>query len=364
LRQQVKLACKNNKKYTLITCDASDRTAQQGVKHFKPSGTYELPEYPEQKIFYPPFLDMLRYCHDMGFNQIQTATPGPIGLSALAIAKILKLPISGTYHTSIPQYARILTGSDMIAELAWKFILWYYDQLDVIYAPSESTRKELVQKGIKANKIQVYPRGIDIDQFHPSKRNGVFKKHSQADKRFKVLYVGRVSREKNLDLLAQAFRRLANQSQDVFLCIVGDGPYLKDMKTEMEGLPCLFTGYLKGDGLSAVYASSDIFVFPSTTDTFGNVVLEAQASGLPVIVTDQGGPCENMIPGGTGQVVEGGSVGGLFQAMQQMTQDFESLKKMGAAARAYTEKRSFENAFMQTWKLFGDMGTDRAAAAG
>ena len=364
LRQQVRMACKNNKQYTLITCDASDRKPQKGVKHFKPIGTYELPEYPEQKIFYPPFLEMLRYCHEKGFNQIQTATPGPIGLAALAIAKILKLPISGTYHTAIPQYAKILTGSDMIEEMAWKFILWYYDQLDVIYAPSESTKEELVQKGIKADKIQLYPRGIDLDQFNPSKRNGFFKNYTRGDRRFKFLYVGRVSREKNLDLLAQAFRKLAEHSQEVLLCVVGDGPYLKDMKAEMHDLPCLFTGYLKGESLTAVYASSDIFVFPSTTDTFGNVVLEAQASGLPVIVTDQGGPCENMIPGKTGLVVEGGSARNLFQAMKSMTQNGDSARRMGAMARSYTEKRSFEAAFMQTWDMFGDMGSIRSSAAG
>jgi glycosyltransferase involved in cell wall biosynthesis len=366
LRQQVKLAWKNKKQYTLITCDATDRIPQQGVKHFKPIGTYDLPEYPEQKIFYPPFLEMLRYCHEKGFNQIQTATPGPIGLAALAIAKILKLPISGTYHTAIPQYAKILTGSVLIEEMAWKFILWYYDQLDVIYAPSESTKQELVQKGIKADKVQVYPRGIDVDQFHPSKRNGIFKKYPQADKRFKFLYVGRVSMEKNLDLLAQAFRRLAEQSPKVLLCIVGDGPYLQNMMAEVRDLPCVFTGYLKGGALSAVYASSDIFVFPSTTDTFGNVVLEAQASGLPVIVTDQGGPCENMVPGKTGLVVKGGSAGSLFQAMKSMTQHMNMSRKMGARARSYAEKRSFEAAFMQTWDMIGDMeaSINRATAMG
>jgi hypothetical protein len=115
-----------------------------GVCNFKPIGTYALPEYPEQKIFYPPLLDMLAYCYDQRIDHIHTATPGPMGLAALAIARILNLPISGTYHTAIPQYARILTGDATIAELAWKYVIWYYDQLDVIYAPSRSTREELV----------------------------------------------------------------------------------------------------------------------------------------------------------------------------------------------------------------------------
>jgi hypothetical protein len=104
---------------------------------------------------------MLDYCHREGFNHIHTATPGPIGLAALAIARFLQLPISGTYHTAIPQYVQILTGSDFMEEMAWKFVLWYYDQLDLIYAPSQSTRDELVAKGISSDKIR-YIRAASI----------------------------------------------------------------------------------------------------------------------------------------------------------------------------------------------------------
>ena len=139
LQQHVKLALDTGKHYQLVTCHPEGGALDEpGIRNFKPVGSYELPEYPEQKIFYPPFLEMLHYCYNEGFTQIHTATPGPIGLAALAIARILKLPISGTYHTAIPQYARILTGDDTIEELSWKYILWYYDQLDVIYAPSRS----------------------------------------------------------------------------------------------------------------------------------------------------------------------------------------------------------------------------------
>lgn len=134
LQQQVHLAISTNRHYTLITCDDQNRPPEKGVTHFKPIGTYELPEYEQQKIFYPPLLEMLDYCHQQGFNHIHTATPGPIGLAALAIARFLRLPISGTYHTAIPQYVQILTGSGFMEELAWKFVLWYYDQMDLIYA--------------------------------------------------------------------------------------------------------------------------------------------------------------------------------------------------------------------------------------
>jgi glycosyltransferase involved in cell wall biosynthesis len=353
LQQQVQLAAATNRHYTLITCDDQNRPPQKGVAHFKPIGTYSLPEYEQQTLFYPPLLEILDHCHQEGFNHIHTATPGPIGMAALAIARFLKLPISGTYHTAIPQYVQILTGSGFMEELAWKFVLWYYDQMDLIYAPSRSTKDELVDKGISADKIQVYPRGIDTQRFNPSKRNGFFKQWRCDEKLTKLIYVGRVSKEKNLHLLVEAYRRLAQSTSSVMLTVVGEGPYLEEMKRETADLPCIFTGRLEGDDLAQAYASSDVFVFPSTTDTFGNVVLEAQASGIPVIVTDQGGPAENIIAGKTGLVVEGECQQAIFDAMASLVNDRQRRTAMGQAARESMENRSFEAAFDETWKMFG-----------
>ena len=364
LRQQVELAMNTSRRYTLITCDDQNRPAEQGVAHFAPIGTYDVPEYEQQKIFYPPILEMLDYCHQQGFNHIHTATPGPIGLAALAIARFLNLPISGTYHTEIPQYVQILTGSGFMEELAWKFVLWHYDQMDLIYAPSQSTRDELVAKGISPEKVQIYPRGIDIQRFDPSKRNGFFSQWNCAENITKLLYVGRVSKEKNLHLLAQAYRQLLKSHSSVMLTVVGEGPYQEEMKKAMAGLPYIFTGRLEGEDLAEAYASSDIFVFPSTTDMFGNVVLEAQASGLPLIVTDQGGPAENVIPQATGLVVKGDCTKSLAVAMQRLISDPAKRQKMGQAARQYMENRSFEAAFDQTWEMFGSVNTFKQQVAG
>ena len=359
LRQQVQCAAAANRKYTLITCDDKNRQPEKGVAHFTPIGTYDLPEYEQQKIFYPPLLEMLNYCNSQGFNHIQTATPGPIGLAGLAISRFLKLPISGTYHTEIPQYVQILTGSHFMEELAWKFVLWYYDQMDWIYTPSKSTRDELIAKGISGDKIHVYPRGIDSHRFHPSKRNGFYQKWKCAGESIKLVYVGRVSKEKNLHLLVQAYRCLAESYDNLLLTVVGEGPYVTEMIKETTGLPCLFTGRLEGDDLDAVYASSDIFIFPSTTDTFGNVVLEAQASGLPVIVTDKGGPVENVIHQKTGLVVKADSVQSIVDATASLVNDPVKRREMGAAARIYMESRSFEVAFNETWKMYGKVSLQR-----
>jgi glycosyltransferase involved in cell wall biosynthesis len=354
LQQQIKLAKKNHKALQIITCHPTENGKRQNVINFQPISVYQLPEYPELKIFFPPLIEMLQYCYEKEFNHIHTATPGPIGLAALAIAKILKLPISGTYHTAIPQYAQILTADSLIEDMTWKYTLWYYDQLDVIYAPSKSTRDELVTKGIRSEKIKVYPRGIDTQRFHPSKGNGILKKWFDIDGGTVVTYVGRVSKEKNLDLLVDAFKQLCDKTNNIHMVIVGEGPYLSEMEEITRGLPCHFTGYLTGERLPEVYASSDMFVFPSTTDTFGNVVLEAQASGLPVIVTDKGGPRENMIHGKTGLIVSAGDSEALFKAMHQLTTQKLRRKLMSHEARQYVEERSFESAFLKTWEFYHD----------
>jgi glycosyltransferase involved in cell wall biosynthesis len=138
----------------------------------------------------------------------------------------------------------------------------------------------------------------------------------------------------------------------VHLVIVGDGPYLNDMKAALAGLPVTFTGILEGEELTQAYASSDLFVFPSTTDTFGNVVLEAQASGLPVIVTDQGGPQENLIPDKTGIIFPANDADALSRAVLQMVGDPGRLIQMKQQARQYMESRSLETAYLQLWDSY------------
>jgi glycosyltransferase involved in cell wall biosynthesis len=351
LQQQVRTAIKTGKQLTIITCDDQSHVQSEGIENFHPVGGYDLPEYPELKLLYPPFMEMLHYCYQRGFTNIHSATPGPIGLAALAIARILKLPLSGTYHTSLPQYARYLTGDPAMEVLMWKYVVWYYDQMDLIFVPSLSTREELVQRGISPEKIHLYPRGVDVERFHPSKKSNGLNDRYGLSGRVKLLYVGRVSREKNLQLLAEAYRSVHRMEKDVSLVVVGDGPGLEEMKNDLHGTSAVFTGYLRGEELSEVYASCDVLVFPSTTDTFGNVVLEAQASGLPVIVTDSGGPQENLIANKTGLIVPGNEVKLLVQAMRSLIANSERRQEMGREARRYMEDRSFEKCFERSWRM-------------
>jgi glycosyltransferase involved in cell wall biosynthesis len=293
---------------------------------------------------------MLQKCYEEDYTHIHSATPGPIGIAALIIARILKRPICGTYHTALPEYVAQLTEDAAMEEIMWRYVLWYYNQMDLVYVPSHAMGEELANKGIPREKIEFYPRGIDNLRFHPSKKNGFYKQRFDLkDDAIKLLYVGRVSKEKNITLLEDVFKRVCVMRKGVHLVIIGEGPYFNEMQKRLEGLPVTFTGFLGGEDLSQAYASSDIFLFPSTTDTFGNVVLEAQASGLPVVVTDEGGPKENLVPGETGFVVPASDADKFTQSILRLVDDPSLLETMKKKAREYTENRSFEDAYIELW---------------
>ncbi len=351
IRQQLELVDRHDKTMVAITCGSA--CDLPGQKDFEPVGRFTLSEYKELSLCYPPFLDMLEYCFEQKFDCILAATPGPVGLAALAIARILKLPFHGTYHTAFPQYVRAFTEDTTLEDGCWRYMTWFYNQMQVIYAPSEATKFELSDRGIDPGKIITYPRGVDVERFHPSKRNGFFKEFNVTGGR-KLLYVGRVSLEKGLDHLAAAYKVLNRMRPEVTLVVVGDGPYLEQMKRELRSTKAVFTGVLSGDRLASAYASSDIFVFPSATDTFGNVVLEAQASGLPCIVTDQGGPCENVVGNETGLIIPADNPNAMVRAILHLVDSPERLSYMSAKARSAVESRTFDATFLKTWELYND----------
>ncbi|EGY25031.1 glycosyl transferases group 1 family protein [Desulfovibrio sp. A2] len=386
LQMQLDIARRNDKRLQVITC-APDGVAdpeladRSDVFTFSPIGSFAMPEYPGLALYYPPVLKMLDHCYRQGFTHLHSATPGPVGLVALAAARILRLPIHATYHTAFPQYVMMLTEDAGLEEAMWRYMIWYYNQMDRVYVPSHATGDELAERGIARERIAFYPRGIDTETFTPARRNGFFSRYDgntvtlprtflnseearaagpgraatrDAAQPVRFLYVGRLSREKNLHVLADAYRLVAARAPHLRLVLVGDGPARAELEETLRGLPVTFTGYLTGDDLANAYASSDIFVFPSGTDTFGNVVLEAQASGLPVVVTDKGGPQENLLPGRTGAIVPEGDATAMAHAMLDMAADPARLDAMRADARAYAESRSFEAAFLQQWAMYRD----------
>jgi len=236
---------------------------------------------------------------------------------------------------------------------------WFYGQMDTIYAPSRSTAQDLAERGIKAERIVVHPRGVDAERFRPDRQGRFFEDLGLA-RQFKILYVGRVSREKSLDVLAQAFRQVHAHRPDARLVVVGDGPFLAEMRAQTADLPVVYTGYVQGDALTNAYAEADLFVFPSATDTFGNVVLEAQASGLPVVVTSSGGPREAMQPGRTGLVVAPYDASALAMSVLDLMLDRDRLARMAALARKFAASTSFDKAFLKTWDIYSDIVQGRS----
>jgi len=318
------------------------------IKNFQPIGEFELPEYELQKLSFPPVLQILDYVQREKFTEVIISTPGPVGLVALLAAKTLGLRTCGIYHTDFPQYVGILTDDRYLETLTWVYMHWFYSQMDIIYVNSEHYRRCWIDRGIPANKLKILPRGLDTALFHPTKRTAGFRaKFGARDGEAVLLYVGRISKEKDLDVLAAAYRRLLEKHPKTRLVLVGDGPYLKELR---ETIPeAVFTGYLSGGDLAKAFASADIFVFPSTTDTFGNVVLEAMASGLPAIVSDTGGPRELVKNGVTGYVTRGLDVEDFTTATERLLADPALRETMRTNARAAVQDRDWSEAFANFW---------------
>jgi hypothetical protein len=237
LKKQVEEAVRHGKAYTVVSCDPEGRDLGPGVKNFPPLATLELPEYPEMKLFHPPFLEMLHFCYHEDFTHLHAATPGPMGLAALAAARLLKLPLFATYHTAIPQYAEHLTGDAGLVDFLWKYLLWFYEQADCVFVPSHSTAAELAEKGLRPDKLRLTPRGVDLKHFHPAKRNGYLERSHHLTQGLKLLYVGRVSKEKNLPLLVRTFKNLCRQRPDLNLVVVGEGPYYEKCSRSFRARP-------------------------------------------------------------------------------------------------------------------------------
>jgi len=354
LEEQVVEAHRSGKDYTIVTCTGKHLSNTPGVKYFEPVGMFTAPEYSDQPLCWPPILKIIDYCYNEQFTHIQTATPGPMGLLAMLVAHTLGLPLHSTYHTQIPQFIGEVTEEGVLEELAWYYITWFYDQASIIFVPSEHTKQELIEHHIDSNKIKVYPRGVDTVRFHPGKRNRKWLKEvygvSESDKVF--LYVGRVSKEKNLKVTIDAYKELLDELPSGHtLIIVGNGDYLEDLRALSKELPVIFTDILEGEDLAMMFASADVFVFSSERDTHGRVILEALSSGVPCVVSNIGGPHENIINGKTGIIIYDMNKSNLKDAMIKMYD--KDLEEMSVEARKYIEASfSFTQAFNTYWNMY------------
>jgi glycosyltransferase involved in cell wall biosynthesis len=346
IRAMVQAARHAGADLTVVTSRSKLSITDIPIKNFPPVGEFEIPEYELQKLSFPPFLDMLDYVQRERFTELIISTPGPIGLCALGCAKLLGLRTSGIYHTDFPQYARFLSDDAFMESMVWNYMQWFYGQTDLVYVNSEFYRRRWIDRGIVPDKLRIFPRGLDTVLFNPSMRDEKFwaKRGAQGPV---LLYVGRISKEKDLNLLVEVMPALRERAGAFTLAIVGEGPYRAELEKLLPG--AIFTGILSGRELGVAYASADLFVFPSTTDTFGNVVVEAMAAGLPVAVSDIGGPRELVKNSQMGRVLAARDSAAWVEGLAQMLAQPPSPEERQNIARQAGSERRWDSAFARFW---------------
>jgi glycosyltransferase involved in cell wall biosynthesis len=334
---------------------ASDEQADEPHYLALASSGLPIPFYREMKIYLPRVREYVRRAKADRIDVVHLTTPGPVGLAAMRVARTLGLPMVGSFHTDLAAYATMLSGSPALGTLMRRFLRWPYGRCARVLVPSESTRRLLVRANGDPGRIDTWVRGVDCDAFSPDRRSRQLREEwGVDDHRPAILYVGRVSREKGLDLLPALQARLHALGFDHRFVIAGDGPMLGELRAGLED--AMFTGALSRPEVARAFASADVFVFPSRTDTAGNVVLEAQASGLPVLVSDAGGPRENMLPGRTGVVVGGTDAGQWAEALAPLMRDPARRRSVGECARAYAATRRWTEALAPLYRAYRDLG--------
>ncbi|XP_060202260.1 sulfoquinovosyl transferase SQD2 [Lycium barbarum] len=276
---------------------------------------------------------------------IHASSPGIMVFGALIIAKLLSVPIVMSYHTHVPVYIPRYTFSWLVQPM-WMVIKFLHRAADLTLVPSAAIAKDLeAYKVTAANRIRVWDKGVDSESFHPHYRSHEMRvrlSNGEPDKPL-IVHVGRLGVEKSLEFTKRVMDRLP----DVRIAFIGDGPYREELEKMFHGMPAVFTGMLQGDELSQAYASGDVFLMPSESETLGLVVLEAMSSGLPVVAARAGG-VPDIIPddqqGKIGYLFNPGDLDDCLSKLVPLLQDPELRETMGKAARVEMEKYDWKAA--------------------
>ena len=289
---------------------------------------------------------------------IQVATPEPVGVCGLAVARLVGIPVVGSYHTELGPYALHLTHDALIADAIDVYVDWFYRQCGTVLAPTRQVAEALRARGLR--NVGVWGRGVDSERFGPERRDEELRwRLLGEDAGLLVLSVGRLSQEKRIGVLLDAFALASRTRPDLRLVVAGDGPARRELeRTAPAGT--VFTGELVGDELAALYASADVFCFPSTTDTFGQVLLEAGASGLPVVAAATGGALELVHDGRTGALVPPDDPRLFAAALLELADDPALRRRRGAAGRAAALERTWPAAIAALARIYGSVpGLDK-----
>jgi glycosyltransferase involved in cell wall biosynthesis len=294
---------------------------------------FKFPLYPELKLAPPNPALILRELKKFKPDLIHVVNPAFLGLGGILAAKQLDIPLIASYHTHIPQYLHHY-GFGAIEDLIWMLIRSVHNQARLNLCTSSAMVEELSSHDVK--NVKLWRRGVDTTLFHPSRKNQAmreFLSEGNVDSPL-LIYVGRLSAEKEIQNIAPILRAIP----EARLALVGDGPYRKDLEKTFANLPAHFVGYLHGDKLASAFASSDLFVFPSTTETLGLVLLEAMAAGLPCIGARAGGIPDIITDEENGLLAEPNNEEEWIHKIQACLNGATDLKLLADAARSEAER--------------------------
>jgi glycosyltransferase involved in cell wall biosynthesis len=308
-----------------------------------PMGLHQLPTvsefhtkmYSAIDFYLPSPVAMIDWLWRNDITHVEIATPGPMGVVALAAARLLRLPVTASYHTEVPELLRLMSANDMLHRASRGYLSWFYAACDRVFAFSHASRQRLISMGVSADKIEVRDVAVDPEQFTPEKSTReVFEMLDvRAGDRPVILSVGRLSKEKNIPIVIEAVEKLQHMSPAPVLVVAGDGPErgaLEEAAAHKDFVH--FVGLQQGETLQQLYASARMFVFASQVDTLGLVTMEAMASGLPVLVPSSASITEVVRHGFSGHCYDLG-VDGLADAIRELLEDEAHTARLSENAR-------------------------------
>ena len=282
LNRMVKFMLENDVEFKIFG-PTIDKPALEHEGDFVAVPSLSLPGRPEYRMSTSLSSEAKRHLREFKPDLVHIATPDVLGYKALRWAMDHQKPVVSSYHTHFTSYLKYYKLS-FFEPLLWKYLNWFYSHCEQLYVPTSSMADWLKEMGVVTN-LKIWARGINTEQFTPENRDEEWRqKMGFKPDDIVVTFVSRLVWEKNLKLFSDVLNRLMEKYDRVKAMVVGDGPAGNELKQILPN--AVYAGFLTGDDLSKAYASSDIFFFPSDTETFGNVTLEAMASGLPCVVAD------------------------------------------------------------------------------
>ncbi len=312
-----------------------------GVDRRLPAATeLEIPFYEGMALGVPGLPDLVETLAAGNYDLVHVTAPGPAGIAATLLSRVTGIPLLASYHTELASYAGLRSGDGGIEAIARGALGAFYGVPGVVLSPSPAADASLAGLGLDSARVRRWERGVDTERFDPAKA-----RPDRYPGEIKVLYVGRLTSEKGVDLLAESFLRAQRSEPRLHLLLAGGGPEEGELRRRL-GTTATFLGWLGGEQLAEAYASADVFLFASRTDTYGQVIIEAGASGLPVVAVAEGGPAALVENRHTGLLCRP-DADHLAGALLQLAASPLLRRQLGASGAEAARRRSWERSMDQ-----------------